>query len=697
MSKKTKRIPSYTRLAYSAPPLPIPSPAETDYALYVSSQPSRAIGRPPPTISYQPNYSSLSNTVAAYGGYLPKTAENSTTSVHTSEPSSSSSFNAVNDSYVLNLPVDDGKKPNCSYATLIALAILCSPEHRLTLSAIYDWISRTFSFYSNCNNGWQNSVRHNLSLNKAFVKIERPRCMPGKGHFWAIRTGHEEYFLRKNLICDFLVKKETIPTSIQSAPLERSSSIQSQDSSISSGSYQHTAQGLNAYYPDGQQLSSHAAYETHSAMASRNASRSATPFNFPASISRVTAAFSHVPRRKLQRSVSLDLDTSMKPSGDPAITYYNCHRPSYSVPQQAQFMPPPTISAPLPQSASGFQHYPSTEANEQPQLTVSIEQPNSSSSSSYRTFPLEQQTSDNQHASPNSSNSNPIPESSASLNSTNSFSFEAPSKNAAVSSPSKAFISTNRSLLEASATPKSMCPKSLLLKSVPLNDDPLSPSFFSPMNYDPGTENSPNTNLKEHRARVYRMLASPDARKFEKNASVNENSLWALSPLRPGISPLKSTSVLSETLQSRRLWRDMAKFNAESGSDDENDIGRPRNIDSSFSENKNGAQTNSESPPNDTEASVFSGSASPDLLDSPQSPAPYQRSHSVSQASLAVNDRIDMPGPDIFGVNIDSPTQRNLWQRTHVQISQMKSLDDIYLPSPTKRKQPVSKFSLHLP
>jgi forkhead transcription factor HCM1 len=93
--------------------------------------------------------------------------------------------------------MDDGQKPPHSYAVLIAMAILRSPQRRLTLSQIYKWISDTYSFYSASEaSGWQNSIRHNLSLNKAFIKQERPKGDTGKGHYWAIEPGMEGQFIK---------------------------------------------------------------------------------------------------------------------------------------------------------------------------------------------------------------------------------------------------------------------------------------------------------------------------------------------------------------------------------------------------------------------------------------------------------------------------------------------------------------------
>ncbi|KAI8867353.1 fork head transcription factor, partial [Ramicandelaber brevisporus] len=77
-------------------------------------------------------------------------------------------------------------KPNYSYAALIAQAIDSAPDKRMTLANIYIWIKETYAFYKENNSGWQNSIRHNLSLNKAFVKVARTEKEPGKGSFWKI-------------------------------------------------------------------------------------------------------------------------------------------------------------------------------------------------------------------------------------------------------------------------------------------------------------------------------------------------------------------------------------------------------------------------------------------------------------------------------------------------------------------------------
>lgn len=51
-----------------------------------------------------------------------------------------------------------------------------------------------YPFFERGDRGWQNSIRHNLSLNKSFIKVEREPHIPGKGGLWAIKEGHESKF-----------------------------------------------------------------------------------------------------------------------------------------------------------------------------------------------------------------------------------------------------------------------------------------------------------------------------------------------------------------------------------------------------------------------------------------------------------------------------------------------------------------------
>lgn len=81
-------------------------------------------------------------------------------------------------------PAGDNR-PNLSYGCLIALAIQNSPEQKLTLSEIYTAIQDMFPYYRRIDKtGWQNSIRHNLSLNKAFVR--KGESVGRAGSYWTI-------------------------------------------------------------------------------------------------------------------------------------------------------------------------------------------------------------------------------------------------------------------------------------------------------------------------------------------------------------------------------------------------------------------------------------------------------------------------------------------------------------------------------
>uniref|UniRef100_A0A3B3ZVE7 Fork-head domain-containing protein n=1 Tax=Periophthalmus magnuspinnatus TaxID=409849 RepID=A0A3B3ZVE7_9GOBI len=86
-------------------------------------------------------------------------------------------------------------KPPYSYATLICMAMHASKKSKITLSSIYTWITDNFCYYRHADPTWQNSIRHNLSLNKCFIKVPRQKDEPGKGGFWRIDPQYAERLL----------------------------------------------------------------------------------------------------------------------------------------------------------------------------------------------------------------------------------------------------------------------------------------------------------------------------------------------------------------------------------------------------------------------------------------------------------------------------------------------------------------------
>ncbi|CAL1714648.1 unnamed protein product [Somion occarium] len=128
-------------------------------------------------------------------------------------------------------PYSDSKPDNC-YAAIIGQAILSSPQHRLTLQDIYEWITIVYPYYKRGEQTWMNSVRHALSTMAVFRKVPRQR-QEGKS-LWAIWDCDIPCFANgdfKKSLCADMVKVKS--ESSKSGPKRRAATDQAGSSRTS--------------------------------------------------------------------------------------------------------------------------------------------------------------------------------------------------------------------------------------------------------------------------------------------------------------------------------------------------------------------------------------------------------------------------------------------------------------------------------
>ena len=88
---------------------------------------------------------------------------------------------------------------------MITMAIQNSNEGKLKLAKIYDYIQEKFPYYRHLKSkkGWQNSIRHNLSLNDCFIKCPGEGVAERKGNYWTLGKNPYSYKIKSAKIQTF--------------------------------------------------------------------------------------------------------------------------------------------------------------------------------------------------------------------------------------------------------------------------------------------------------------------------------------------------------------------------------------------------------------------------------------------------------------------------------------------------------------
>ena len=87
-------------------------------------------------------------------------------------------------------------KPRLSYANLITLALKNSPNGSRSVKELYKFMADNFPYFKTSSMYvWKNSVRHTLSLHKAFKKVKRAEVDVNgikQGCLWTINPNKME-------------------------------------------------------------------------------------------------------------------------------------------------------------------------------------------------------------------------------------------------------------------------------------------------------------------------------------------------------------------------------------------------------------------------------------------------------------------------------------------------------------------------
>lgn len=92
------------------------------------------------------------------------------------------------------------------YAIMIVKAILSREENVMQLKDIYNYFMTNYEIFSMEPDSakWKNSIRHNLSRHKYFIKTSEKNA---QGHYWSIDPDYLVYFKQGIYECKTLVKQ----------------------------------------------------------------------------------------------------------------------------------------------------------------------------------------------------------------------------------------------------------------------------------------------------------------------------------------------------------------------------------------------------------------------------------------------------------------------------------------------------------